>query len=406
MRLARHLSLMLLMLAACTGGSSGPAAAQDDSRPFQMTQVGDFEQPWAIAFLPDGRALVTEKSGGLKIWRSGGAAIDVAGVPPVAFGGQGGMLDVALAPDFARSHDIYLSYSEPGEGGSGLALGRGRLVEANGGARLEGFRVLWRQLPRGEGGQFGAIITFSPDHRTLFLSSGERQRFTPAQDPDQATGKILRLTLDGRPAPGNPFAGRAGATSVQVTDPPRDTVAAQSAPARAAAVPGPNLVPAETWSTGHRNPYGLAFAPDGRLWEHEMGPRGGDEFNLIEPGKNYGWPLVSQGENYDGVPIPDHSTRPDLTAPVLYWVPSISPSGLIFYSGRMFPAWRGSALLGALSGQALIRLEVHGASARKADQWDLGMRVRDVAQAPDGSVFVLEDGGRDGQGRLYRLTPR
>jgi len=400
--------LSILLLAACGGG--GPVAAQGDDRPFRMAEVGRFEQPWAIAFMADGRALVTEKSGGLRIWRSGGETVDVAGVPAVAFGGQGGMLDVALAPDFARSRNVYLSYSEPGAenegGGSGLALGRGRLVEADGAARLEDFRVLWRQLPRGRGGQFGGIIAFSPDGRFLFLSSGERQRFTPAQDPDQAVGKILRLTLDGAPAPGNPGAGRTGATMVQVTDPPRDTVAARTAPARTLSLPGPNLTPAETWSMGHRNPYGLAFAPDGRLWEHEMGPRGGDEFNLIEPGRNYGWPLVSEGENYDGVAIPDHSTRPDLTAPVLSWVPSISPSGLIFYSGRMFPAWRGSALLGALSGEALVRVEVRGAGARKADQWNLGMRVRDVAQAPDGSVFLLEDGGRSGGGRLFRLTPR
>jgi glucose/arabinose dehydrogenase len=405
MRLMRKL-LPLLLIAACTGGASGSASTQRDARPFQATQVGDFEEPFAIAFMADGRALVTEKRGRLEIWRMGASNVEVAGVPAVAYGGQGGMLDVAPAPDFATSRLVYLSYAEPGEGGSGLALGRGRLVEADGAARLEDFRVLWRQLPKGEGGQFGAIIAFAPDGQSLFLSSGERQRFTPAQDPDQATGKILHLTLDGRPAPGNPFAGRTGATSVQVTDPPRDTEVARNAPARTVALSGPNLVPAETWTTGHRNPYGLAFAPDGRLWEHEMGPRGGDELNLIEPGRNYGWPLVSNGDNYDGVPIPDHPTRPDLAAPVLYWNPSISPSGLIFYAGSLFPDWRGDALMGALSGQALLRIDIDGAAARKADQWDMGMRIRDVAQAPDGSVFVLEDGGRQGEGRLYRLTPR
>jgi glucose/arabinose dehydrogenase len=403
----RSLLLPALALFGCTAAGNGQqGVATDTGRPFQMAQAGDFEEPWAIAFLADGRALVTEKRGGLKIWRDGGATIDVAGVPRVAYGGQGGMLDVAPAPDFAQSRLVYLSYSEPGDGGSGLALGRGRLVEEGGGARLDGFQVLWRQLPKGEGGQFGAIIAFAPDGQSLFLSSGERQRFTPAQDPDQATGKILHLTLDGQPAPGNPFAGRTGAASVQVTDPPRDTEVARNAPARTVALSGPNLVPAETWSTGHRNPYGLAFAPDGRLWEHEMGPRGGDELNLIEPGRNYGWPLVSNGDNYDGVPIPDHPTRPDLAAPVLYWNPSISPSGLIFYTGSLFPDWRGDALMGALSGQALLRIDIDGAAARKADQWDMGMRIRDLAQAPDGSVFVLEDGGRQGEGRLYRLTPR
>jgi len=396
---------LLLVLIGCGGAGGHSAIAQADDRPFRMEQVGAFEEPWAIAFMADGRALVTEKRGALKIWRPGGEATDVAGVPEVAYGGQGGLLDVALAPDFEQSRLVYLSYAEPGEGGSGLALGRGRLVEENGAARLEGFGVLWRQLPKGQGGQFGAIIAFAPDGRSLFLSSGERQRFLPAQDPNQAIGKILHLTLDGQPAPDNPMAGRTGAQTVEVIDPPRDTVAAQSTPARRVTLDGPNLAPAETWTTGHRNPYGLAFAPDGRLWEHEMGPRGGDELNLIERGRNYGWPLVSEGENYNGVPIPDHSTRPEFTPPVISWVPSISPSGLIFYRGDLFPAWRGNALMGALSGQALLRIEVNGASARQADRWDMGTRIRDVAEAPDGSVFLLEDGGRGAGGRLFRLTP-
>jgi glucose/arabinose dehydrogenase len=410
MRLVRTLLVSATLLVGCSGNAQnsqadnagGGAAA---GPPFTRTEVGDFEEPWAIAFLPDGRALVTEKQGALKLWGAGGAVVDVSGVPEVAYGGQGGMLDVAPAPDFASSRLVYLSYAEPGEGGSGLALGRGRLVEENGAARIDGFEVLWRQLPKGEGGQFGAIIAFAPDGRSLFLSSGERQRFTPAQDPDQATGKILHLTLDGRPAPGNPQAGRTGARTVAVIDPPEDTAVAADAPARQVTLSAPNLTPAETWSSGHRNPYGLAFAPDGRLWEHEMGPRGGDELNLIEAGKNYGWPIVSNGDNYDGVAIPDHPTRPDLQAPVLFWNPSISPSGLIIYTGTMFPAWRGDALMGAMSGKALIHIEIDGANARKADQWDMGLRVRDVAEAPDGSVFLLEDGGRRGEGRLFRLTP-
>lgn len=364
-------AFLLIACAACAGGSP---AAEAQGRPFVMTQIGDFVEPWAIAFLPDGRALVTEKRGGLKIWRSNGAPLDVAGAPAVAYGGQGGMLDVALAPDFAASRTIYMTYSEPGAGGSGLALARARLVEANGAARLDGFAVIWRQLPRGDGGQFGAVIAFSPDGRHLFLTSGERQRFTPAQDPDQALGKILRLNLDGTTPADNPMAATGG-------------------------------VRAQTWTSGHRNPYGLAFAPDGRLWEHEMGPRGGDELNLIEPGRNYGWPIVSNGDNYDGTPIPDHPTRPEFEPPVLFWNPSVSPSGLIIYTGAMFPEWRGSGLMGALSGQALIRIAFDGAHARKADQWDMRTRIRDVAQAPDGSVFLLEDGGGGGEGRLYRLTP-
>jgi glucose/arabinose dehydrogenase len=403
MRVLRSIFVLAFLAAGCSGGGSPPAAAAD--RPFVATQVGDFEEPWAIAFLPDGRALVTEKRGGLKIWRSGGPAIDVAGAPAVAYGGQGGMLDVAPAPDFAASRLVYLSYAEPGPGGSGLALARARLVEEGGAARLDGLRVIWRQLPRGQGGQFGGIIAFAPDGGSLFLSSGERQRFTPAQDPDQALGKILHLTLDGAPASVNPGAGRTGASSVLVTDPPDNTGDAAGAPGRRVTLATPNLTPAETWSTGHRNPYGLAFAPDGRLWEHEMGPMGGDELNLIEPGRNYGWPLVSNGDNYDGSPIPDHPTRPDLAAPALFWNPSVSPAGLVFYTGAMFPAWRGSALMGALSGQALIRIAFDGAAPRKADQWDMRTRIRDVAQAPDGSVFLLEDGGHGAGGRLYRLTP-
>jgi len=365
--------LCLALLAGC-GASGGSPAAQAQGRPFEMAQVGDFVEPWAIAFMADGRALVTEKRGGLKIWRPGGATIDVAGAPAVAYGGQGGMFDVALAPDFAASHALYLTFAEPGPGGSGLALARATLVEEGGAVRLEGFTVLWRQLPRGSGGQYGAIIAFAPDGRHLFLSSGERQRFTPAQDPEQALGKILRLNLDGTTPADNPMAAAGG-------------------------------VRAQTWSTGHRNPYGLVFAPDGRLWEHEMGPRGGDELNLILPGRNYGWPLVSNGNHYDGRDIPDHPTRPDLGAPALWWNPSVSPSGLIVYSGRRFPQWRGSGLMGAMSGKALIRIAFAGASARKADQWDMNTRIRDVAEAPDGSVFLLEDGGQGAQGRLYRLTP-
>ena len=390
-------------LAACTPGDG--AQVRSATRPFEMNQVGDFDQPWAIAFLPDGRALVTEKRGGLKIWRAGGANVDVAGTPAVAYGGQGGMFDVALAPDFAASHVVYLTYAEPGPGGSGLALARARLAEEGGAARLDGFEVIWRQLPRGEGGQYGGIIAFSPDGRFLFLSSGERMRFTPAQDPDQALGKILRLTLEGRPAPGNPGAGRVGAATVVVTDPPENTVEAQSVRGRRETMPGPNLTPAETWSSGHRNPYGLAFGPDGRLWENEMGPRGGDEVNLILPDRNYGWPLVSNGDNYDGVDIPDHPTRPEFEAPVLWWNPSVSPAGLIIYTGSMFPAWRGSGLMGSLSGTSLIRFTTDPAGARKADRWDMGTRIRDVAQAPDGSVFLLEDGEHGAQGRLFRLTP-
>lgn len=260
-------------------GSSKPAP----TRPFTAQPVATFDGPWALAFLPDQRMLVTEKSGRLWLVTAAGAKTPVAGVPRVHDEGQGGLLFVATAPDFAQSRHVYLTYAEPGEGGDGLALARATLD--GDGAELTDLHVIWRQLPRGKGGQFGGYIAFSPDGRYLFLTSGERQRFTPAQDPDQALGKILRLTLDGKPAPGNPAAGKTGATTIGVIDPPENTGAAAKAPVRKITLAGPNLTPAETWSTGHRNPYGLAFDAQGRLWETEMGPQGGDELNLIEGGR-------------------------------------------------------------------------------------------------------------------------
>ena len=265
---------------------------------------------------------------------------------------------------------------------------------------LTGLQVLWRSGSDGDGGQFGAIIAFAPDGQSLFLSSGERQRFTPAQDPNQALGKILHLTLDGKPAPGNPWPGKIGVATAAIIDPPKNTGAAATAPSHPGAAD--LLTPAETWSTGHRNPYGLAFAPDGRLWEHEMGPRGGDEVNLILPGKNYGWPNVSNGSNYDGTDIPDHKPGDGYEPPKVFWNPSISPSGLIVYTGTEFPQWKGSILMGAMSGEGLIRIALNGDSATKADQWKLGMRIRDVAQAPDGTIWLLQDG--DGA-KLMKLVP-
>src|SRR5579864_9445091 len=290
--------------------------------PFTMTEVTTFNLPWRIAFLPDGRMLITEKVGPLWIATQQGAKTPVGNVPAVLHQGQGGMLGVFVSPHYSSDHSVYLTYSEPGEGGSSLALARARLSIGEGVASLDGLQVLWRQMPKGKGGQFGAQIAFSPDGTYLFLAVGERQRMTPAQDPNQELGKILRLTLDGKPAPGNPMAGKIGDKSVPLIEPPRDTEAAKTAPViDMYTFPGPNLAPAETWTTGHRTPYGLAFAPDGKLWELEHGPKGGDELNLIEPGKNYGWPLVGEAPNYDGVPVPGPETRPDLTKPVLVWTP-------------------------------------------------------------------------------------
>ncbi len=392
---------------AATKTAAQPANFGDrkatSAKPFNVASIASFEDPWALAFLPDRRMLVTEKAGKLWLVSPDGAKAAVSGVPKVHHDGQGGLLFVATSPGFATDRHVYITYAEPGEGGDGLALARATLDTASAKPALTGVEVIWRQLPRGKGGQFGGYIAFAPDGQHLFLASGDRMRMTPAQDPDQAVGKILRLTLDGKPAPGNPGAGKIGATTVGVIDPPENTGAAPGAPTRQIKLGAPNLVPAETWSTGHRNQYGLAFDAQGRLWETEMGPKGGDEVNLIEPGKNYGWPLVSYGSNYDDTPIPNPSTRPDLAKPALYWNPVIAPAGLAFYDGNMFPEWRGSALIGGMAATALIRVAFDGTEAREVDRFDMGERIRAVMAAPDGAVWLLEDGPT---GRLLRLTSK
>jgi glucose/arabinose dehydrogenase len=367
---------------ATTGRANLPIAPA----PFTVTDIGKFDAPFAMAFLPNDQGLlVTEKAGALKLRQPDGKVVEIAGVPKVATGGQGGLLDVAIAPTYVDSHIVYLSYAESGAGGSALALARAKLggsalalarakLDVTG-RKLDGLSVIWRSGSNGPGGQFGSIITFSPDGQYLFLTSGERQRFTPAQDPKQALGKILRLTLDGKAAVGNPMYDKGG-------------------------------VEAMTWTSGHRNPYGLVFAADGKLWEEEMGPRGGDELNLILPGKNYGWPIVSNGDNYSGQPIPDHPSRPDLEAPKLWWNPSISPGGMIYYSGNMFPALKGSLLICAMSTPGLAHVTLAGDTANSADFWDFGTRQRDIAQAPAGSIWLLEDGEQGAGGGLMRLTPK
>jgi glucose/arabinose dehydrogenase len=398
---------LLLALAATTAQAQVNAGNQtpEPTMPFTMTQVTTFNLPWRIAFLPDGRMLITEKVGALWLVTQQGAKTPVTNVPAVLHQGQGGMLGVFLSPHYATDHSIYLTYSEPGDGGSSLALARAQLVIDGSTARLDGLQVLWHQMPKGKGGQFGAQIAFSPDGQYLFLTVGDRQRFTVAQDPDQELGKILRLTLDGKPAPGNPMAGKTGATSVTLIDPPRDTEAAKTAPVVSTyTFPTPNLTPSEVWSTGVRTPYGLAFGPDGKLWEVEHGPRGGDELNLIEPGKNYGWPLVSYGVNYDGVPIPSPDTRSDLTKPVIYWAPVIAPGSLTFYKGAMFPNWNGSALIGGMASQTLNRITFDGkGGATPAERWKVDHRIRDVEVAPDGAIWMLEDANPGG---LFRVTPK
>jgi len=372
MPLPRFAFLPALLLAACS--SEGRLFAQE--RPFQVEPLASFAEPWAMTFLPGGggEALVTEKAGHLRLWAPGRDAIDVSGVPAVDYGGQGGLGDVVLHPDFARNGLVYLSFAEAGEGGTrGAAVGRGRLVVEGGAARLDGFTVIWRQVPKMSGrGHYGHRIAFSPDGRYLYISSGERQEFTPAQDMASNAGKVVRLNPDGSVPADNPFAAQGG-------------------------------IATQIWTLGHRNPLGLAFAPDGRLWEVEMGPQGGDELNLIERGRNYGYPRASNGNHYDGRDIPDHRPGDGFEAPRVWWSPVISPGDMIIYSGAMFPQWRGDALIAGLSGQALVHVDIDGGgTAREAERWDMGHRIREVEQGPDGAVYLLEDGPG---GRLLRLTP-
>lgn len=370
----------LLLLAACGAGgepaeASADAAAQGSSgRPFQIRQIAAFDEPWAMAILPGPglRALITEKKGGLKLlWNNIGRVGDVRGAPTVDYGGQGGFGDVVLHPRFAQNRLVYLSWVEAGQGGNrGAVVGRARFLEGSGGPRLEGLQVIWRQSPKLSGrGHYGHRFAFGPDGK-LYISNGDRQEFTPAQDMSGNLGKIVRLNDDGSVPSDNPFAGRGGVT-------------------------------AQIWSLGHRNPLGIAFDGSGRLWDIEMGPKGGDELNLVQRGRNYGYPIVSNGDHYDGKDIPDHTTRPEFEAPKVTWTPVISPGNMIFYSGSAFPAWRGDILVAGLSSKALIRVDVNGTSAREAERWDMGKRIREVEQGPGGSVYLLEDGEK---GRLLELT--
>ena len=403
------IAALLITLASATAWAQVNVGEQKPkaSLPFTMTTVNTFELPWRIAFLPDGRMLITEKVGPVWLVSPQGQKIaPVANTPPVYWQGQNGMLGVFLSPHYASDQSIYLTYAEPGDYGGGLALARGKLTLTATSARLENFEVLWHQMPKGKGGQEGAQIAFSPDGQSLFLTVGDRQRFTPAQDPNQPEGKILRLTLDGKPAPGNPHFGETGAATIPLIDPPKDTDAAKTAPVVSTyTFPGPNLTPAETWTSGHRTPYGMAFSPSGELWEVEHGPRGGDELNLIEKGRNYGWPVVSFGQNYDGVPIPNPSTQPDFAMPALYWVPVIAPGNLMFYTGtQTFPQWNGSGFVSGLVTMSLVRIVFDGHGGAKAvERWEVGHRIRDIEEAPDGSLWMLEDAN---PGALIHVTPK
>jgi glucose/arabinose dehydrogenase len=406
MRLSKAVLLLTLSSGAAWAQVNAGEQKPEASLPFNMTTVTTFNLPWRLAFLPDGRMLITEKVGPVWLVTQKGEKIPVGNTPPVYWQGQNGMLGVFISPNYTTDQSIYLTYVEPGDYGGGLALARARLNATANQARLERLEVIWRQMPRGKGGQAGAQVAFSPDGQYLFLTVGDRQRFTPAQDPDQPVGKILRLTLDGKPAPGNPNFGKTGAATIPLIDPPADTEAAKSAKVVSTyTFPSPNMTPAETWATGVRTPYGMAFSPAGELWEVEHGPRGGDELNLIEKGKNYGWPLVSYGQNYNGVPITKPDTRPDLAKPAIYWVPVIAPGNLMFYRGKQtFPQWDGNGFIGGMGTQTLNRIVFDGhGGAKTAERWNVGKRIRDVEEGPDGSLWMLEDAM---PGALIHVTPK
>lgn len=362
--------LASMSMLACT-------TANDESWPFEATPVAKLDQPWAMTFLPDGRMLVTEKRGQLRIvTQAGEISAPVRGVPEVDYGGQGGLGDIVLHPDFSNTGSVYLSYAEAGDGDTrGAAVARATLtLHDDGSGELNDMAVIWRQDPKVTGrGHYGHRIAFSADGY-LFISSGERQHFDPAQDMQMNLGKIIRLHDDGSVPADNPFAGQGGVT-------------------------------AQIWSLGHRNPLGLAFDPEGRLWNQEMGPRHGDELNLVIRGENYGYPIVSNGDHYSGEEIPDHDTRPEFAAPKAYWVPAISPAGLMFYTGDMFPAWQGNAFIGGLSSEALVRVEFDGTAAREAERFEMGKRIREEEQGPDGAIWIIED-EEGGGGRLLKLTPK
>lgn len=333
---------------------------------FAIQELGTFDAPWAMALLPDGAVLITEKAGKLKLRQANGTVQDIALPFTVDFGGQGGLGDVIVSPDFSRTGRIYLSWAEAGDNDTrGAAVGSAQLVLGHGAPKLKDFAVIWRQNPKVTGrGHYSHRLVVSPDRKHLYIASGDRQKMAPAQDPASDLGKIIRLPIDGKGLP-------SGA--------------------------------AEHVSLGHRNILGLQFAPDGRLWDLEHGPAGGDELNLVKPGANYGWPLVSEGKHYSGEFIPHHDTRPDFAAPALYWNPVIAPGGMVFYTGRMWPEWKGQLLIGAMKPTAVVRVTITGDKASEAARYPTDKRIRAIAEARDGALLVLEDGPG---GRLLRLAKR
>ncbi|NIJ24329.1 PQQ-dependent sugar dehydrogenase [Sphingomonas japonica] len=330
--------------------------------------VATLDNPWAMTFLPDGKMLITERTGLLRMVTNTGTVTTVAGTPAVVAAGQGGLLDVILDPGFASNRRVYLSFTESAGGATGLAVARGLL--ALDGSELVDVSVIWRQVPKvdNETRHFGGRMAIASDGR-LYITSGERHQGAPAQDKAVTLGKIVRINRDGSIPGDNPFVDTDGANP-------------------------------EIWSLGHRNPYGLVFTSDGKLFESEMGPEGGDEFNLITKGANYGWRVVSEGD--DGEPLPRHATRPDFAAPLFSWTPVIAPGGMIQYTGSRFSGWYNDFVLAGLVSQGLVQVRVTGNTATEVRRIPLGARIREVEQGPDGAIWVLEDGA---SGRLRKLDP-
>ena len=382
------LSPVALLAASCgspaAGDSAKPAAAEVKDA-FKVEVLATFDEPWAMTAAPATHGmnwLITERSGKLKCYMTNAhksreimPALGQNDGPALKpdYGGQGGLGDILVRPmpgDPPFTY-VYVSWVEKGPNDTrGAVVGRGVMGPACI-TWLSPLTIIWRQTPKVTGrGHFSHRIAFSPDGKYLFLSSGERQKFTPAQDLSNNLGKVLRLNLDGTPAAGNPFADKGG-------------------------------VSAQIWSYGHRNLLGLQFDASGQLWDLEHGPAGGDELNKIEPGKNYGWSLVSDGDNYDGTPIPRNSTRPDLAQPAISWNPVIAPGDFIFYSGKMWPEWKGQALIAGMGYPGLVRVRIDGDKGLEEARYPLGHRIREIREAPDGSLLLLEDGKG---GRLLRLS--
>ena len=377
--LAPLLFASALSFASCSlaqSGEPGPVELSDDL-PFAAESFGGFDAPWAIAFEPGtGRIFITEKPGTIKfVDPATGAVGNVGGAPEVANRGQGGLGDIAFAPDYADSGMVYLTWAQPMDGGARAAMGRGHLVcHSDTHCQIEDFTQLWNQSAVGERtGHYSHKIAFSPDGQYLFLSSGERQEGDPAQDLMDNRGAVLRLNLDGTPAEGNPFA-EMGSPADQI------------------------------WSYGQRNLLGFEFDPNGQLWDLEHGPRGGDELNRVDRGANYGWPARSNGVNYDGSDIPDHTDDDGFAHAAIWWTPVIAPSDMIFYTGDMFADWQGQLLVSTLSTTAIVHIAADADSntATELGRYTFPNRLRSIAQAPDGAIWVAEDGAN---GRLLRLTP-